>query len=150
MACDLFSLRALKTLGYTLVKWIKEWETIFALAPDGLYLLPGNPQFLGYIPQRFRVYRGQPSAAYSGILPKMERNINSEIIVPLKRIDQDLAYGNLKDFKLGEIQDFSSISNDAQKQGVPMWDVNSIQAKIGIKAKSDFNKIAQSIINKTQ
>ena len=149
MACDLFSLRALKTLGYTLDKWIKEWETIITLAPDGLYLMPGKPRFLGYIPQRFRVYRGHPSAAYKGILPKMGKNINNEIVVTLKRIDEKLADGSTKDFKIGEIQDFSSISNAAQKQGVPMWDVYPSEAKIGLKAKNDFKKIAESIINKT-
>jgi cellulose biosynthesis protein BcsQ len=59
VACDLFSVRALKTLGRTLASWISEWETIANLAPDGTYLLPGQPKFLGYIPQNFSLYRGE-------------------------------------------------------------------------------------------
>jgi cellulose biosynthesis protein BcsQ len=42
VACDLFSVRALKTLGRTLSSWISEWETIANLAPDGTYTNPHN------------------------------------------------------------------------------------------------------------
>jgi cellulose biosynthesis protein BcsQ len=60
-ALDEFSVRALKTLGFSLETWIQTWDTILDLAPDGIYLLPGKPKFLGYIAQRFRVYAGQIS-----------------------------------------------------------------------------------------
>jgi cellulose biosynthesis protein BcsQ len=33
-ACDLFSVRALKTLGHTLADWIQDWETIVSRAPS--------------------------------------------------------------------------------------------------------------------
>jgi cellulose biosynthesis protein BcsQ len=39
VACDLFSLRALKTLGRTLNNWINDWSTISDLAPEETYLL---------------------------------------------------------------------------------------------------------------
>src|SRR5690606_33335037 len=55
-ACDLFSVRALKTLGKSLNDWISDWRVISQLAPDSTLLLPGKPKFLGYILQRFRVY----------------------------------------------------------------------------------------------
>src|ERR1700688_2736002 len=29
--------------------WISDWRTVRELAPDGLYLLRGDPRFLGYI-----------------------------------------------------------------------------------------------------
>src|SRR6185295_16775895 len=54
VACDLFSVRALATLGQTLKRWILDWGTISSLAPDQTYLLRGNPKYLGYIPQRFK------------------------------------------------------------------------------------------------
>src|SRR5207249_3876696 len=47
VACDLFSLRALKTLGRTLSTWITDWDTIAELAPEDTYLLKGRPSFLG-------------------------------------------------------------------------------------------------------
>jgi cellulose biosynthesis protein BcsQ len=55
-ACDSFSVRAFKTLGQTLADWIRDWSTAVSLAPDNVYLLPGKPKMIGYIPQRFRVY----------------------------------------------------------------------------------------------
>src|SRR6266436_8952848 len=41
-ACDLFSIRALKTLGHTLSEWIRRWTEMSKLAPDDAYLLPGK------------------------------------------------------------------------------------------------------------
>jgi cellulose biosynthesis protein BcsQ len=46
-AYDLFSVRALKTLGRTLYSWIEDWKTIKELSPEDLYVLPGRPKFLG-------------------------------------------------------------------------------------------------------
>ena len=43
VAYDLFSVRALKTLGRTLGSWIQEWDTISDLAPEDTYLLPYSP-----------------------------------------------------------------------------------------------------------
>ena len=47
VACDIFSVRALRTLGRTLAGWIQDWKTIAALAPEGTYVLKGKPKFLG-------------------------------------------------------------------------------------------------------
>jgi cellulose biosynthesis protein BcsQ len=46
-ACDLFSVRALKTLGRSLYSWISQWRTMSELAPADMYVLPGHPKFLG-------------------------------------------------------------------------------------------------------
>src|SRR5205807_670667 len=94
-ACDLFSVRALKTLGHTLSNWIRDWDTISRLSPDDLYLLPGKPKFLGYIPQRFRVYRGQVIAGQSGYLVEIEKHIFSDIVAVLRKIDPALAVGSV-------------------------------------------------------
>ena len=57
-ACDLFSIRALKTLGRTLERWILDWQTIADFAPEGTYLLPGKPRFMGYIPAEVSSLQG--------------------------------------------------------------------------------------------
>src|SRR6266446_2260620 len=44
--CDVFSVRALRTLGRTLTRWITRWETFSHATPDGASLLPGRPRFL--------------------------------------------------------------------------------------------------------
>ena len=80
VACDLFSLRALKTLGRTLVDWVSAWKTICDLAPRDIYLLPGRPVFLGYIPERFRVYGGRPSADQSAFLSRIDKEVYAQVV----------------------------------------------------------------------
>jgi len=71
VACDLFSLRALKTLGRTLTSWITDWTTISDLAPEDIYLLNGRPRFLGYVPGGFRVFGGDVAQEPSHYLRKL-------------------------------------------------------------------------------
>lgn len=116
---DLFSIRAVKTLGHTLVGWIRGWETIGELAPDGLYLLPGKPAFLGYIPQRYRVYGRQPSKQFAKFVPMLERRIQSDLVSVLSQVDKDLILPTaIRDYKLGEVKDFGSLANESQRLGV--------------------------------
>ena len=46
VACDLFSLRAITTLGHTLDKWIRDIDTISGLAPSSTELLLGRPKLI--------------------------------------------------------------------------------------------------------
>ncbi|MGH2509648.1 MAG: ParA family protein [Ktedonobacteraceae bacterium] len=70
-ACDLFSTRALSTLGQSLASWIREWQLISQLAPDDVPMLPGRPRFMGYILQKFRMYGGQISGGYASYVAKL-------------------------------------------------------------------------------
>jgi hypothetical protein len=150
-ACDVFSVRALKTLGHTLFEWIKDWEIIASLAPDDLYLLKGKPRFLGYIPQRFRVYRGQPSTAYASYLSKLEKNVESEIIAVLRRINGRLAPKSVSETMLEQIQDFGALANAAQEEGVPLWKVHgagNIESRES--AKQLFLNLSKQIIKRAE
>lgn len=49
-ACDEFSIRAIRSVGYTMERWITQWSDIADLAPDGTYLLPGRPCFWDTFP----------------------------------------------------------------------------------------------------
>jgi hypothetical protein len=109
-ACDLFSLRALKTLGHTLVNWIEDWRTILELASEDMYLLPGLPSFLGYIPQRYRVWGGRPAADFSKYLPRIERSIGADVVGVLKRADPNLVPGSATGNQLGQIKDFGRLA----------------------------------------
>jgi cellulose biosynthesis protein BcsQ len=75
VAADLFSLRALKTLGRALVDWIQAWDTIAALAPTEIELLPGRPAFLGYIAEGFKVYGGTPAQKYASFLSRIDKEV---------------------------------------------------------------------------
>lgn len=145
-ACDQFSVRALKTLGHTLLGWIKDWETAVSFAPDGIYLLPGRPKFLGYIPQRFRVYRGLPSSSYSLYFSKIEKNISSEIVSVFRKEDPELAARSMRDLKIGEIKDLGQLANAGQSQGLPVWEVTEGTPDQKNVAKELFEAIANNII----
>lgn len=125
VACDLFSLRALKTLGRTLAEWIKSWSTISDLAPDGTYLLPGEPSFLGYIPEGFKTYGGVVAKEHSKFLSRIEKEVHSQIVSLLTEISPSLAAGRLRDFRLGEIKNFGALVPASQTSGVPLYEVSA-------------------------
>lgn len=148
-ACDLFSIRALKTLGHSLVSWVTEWETIVDLAPESAYLLPGKPKFLGYIPQRFKVYGGQVATDYSKYLPRIERGIASDIISVLRRADPELVLPFSSSYQLGQVKDFASLATASQMQGVPIKDVKTGTPDQREVAKKEFADIAEKIVDLT-
>jgi cellulose biosynthesis protein BcsQ len=149
-ACDLFSVRALKTLGYTLQTWISQWRTIRELAPDDTQLLPGKPVFMGYIPQRFRVYRGQVAQGYSGYMSRVERHISSDIVNVLKKVDPKLVPFPLSDIRLGQIKDFGTIANAGQHTGLAMFDVQSAPQAQRDEARNAFYAIAKKVIKRAE
>ncbi len=149
-ACDLFSRRALKSLGHTLARWIQDWQTIKEIAPNNIYLMPGTPRFLGYIPQRFKVYGGHITSVSSSYVSQIEKVVFSDIISILHKIDSDLAPRTLRGAKLGEVKDYATLVQLAQDQGVPLSKVTGSTQDQKDGAEKSFNKIANAIISKTQ
>jgi hypothetical protein len=125
VACDLFSLRALKTLGRTLVDWISSWRTISDLAPEGISLLPGRPIFLGYIPEGFRIYAGVVTQEHSAFLSRIEKEIYGQIVALLRDVDPDLISGHLQQLKLGEVKHFGALIPASQREGLPLHEVGA-------------------------
>lgn len=123
-ACDLFSVRALKTLGKSLFDWISEWQIISQLAPDNAMLLPGKPKYLGYILQRFRMYGDSLASQFASYASKLERTTHSDIVEVLRKIDKELAKGTISQNKLGQVKDFASLVPLSQTQGVAFFDVD--------------------------
>ena len=145
-ACDEFSIRALKTLGRTLATWISEWRTIVDLAPENVYLLPGMPRFLGYIPQRFRLYGGQPTFEYSLFLPRLDKQISADIVKVLHRIDPALVVDRSNSPRLGQVPDFSGRASTSQRLGLPIQFVGNVfQNEV---SRSAFLPIAKKIIRR--
>jgi len=145
-ACDLFSPRALTTLGRTLVNWITDWHVISSIAPVSKEMLPGRPKFLGYIPQRFRVYRGVVTSGHSAIMGQIGRNIGSDIVNVLRATDPSLAAPASTDFKLGEVKDFGTVASTSQIEGVPIEDSTAAAPEQRDKAHVTFEGIAKKII----
>lgn len=148
VACDLFSVRALKTLGRTIATWIEEWRTISQLAPPGAELLPGHPKFLGYVPQRIRVYRGQPSGQHSKYLSRIERHMQSDVIQVLKMVDETLAE-KVSGSRLGNIKDFGVIVAAAQMEGIPLANVTEGALYQREEAEKAFRGIAEQILKRS-
>ncbi len=146
-ACDEFSLRALKTLGRTLANWITDWRTIVDLAPENAYLLPGMPRFLGYIPQRFRMYGGSPTSEYSVFLHRLDRQIAADVVKVLKRIDPALVPDKTSSPRLGQVPDFSGRASTSQRLGRPIQFVGNLAQYEA--ARDAFLPIAKKIIRRT-
>ncbi len=146
-ACDSFSVRAFKTLGQTLAEWIKDWSTAISLAPDNVYLLPGKPRMIGYIPQRFRVYGGNVASNFSQFLPRIDRRISADVGAVLRGIDKALAPLEFQS-RLGLVRDFGRRAVLGQEQGVPIWNVGN--ADENAHAKAIFHGIARKIIERAR
>ena len=150
VACDLFSLRALKTLGRTLGDWIGAWSTICDLAPRDMYLLPGRPVFLGYIPEGFRVYGGRASSEHSAFLSRIDKEVSSQIVQVLRGVHPSLAPGRSSGFKLGEIKHFGQLVLASQNEGKPIYDVTKGSAEQRMTAREAFRALAKKVADRTR
>ncbi len=149
-ACDLFSVRALKTLGHTLSNWIEDWRIVKSLAPDDIALLQGFPRFLGYIPQNFNVYGQAMAKNHASYLAKFERQLYKDVVAELRKINKTLVPSLGSEIrKLGLVKDFATLVARSQEQGVPLWRVKRTPAYRKQSAHRTFEKIADSIIKYT-
>jgi cellulose biosynthesis protein BcsQ len=144
VAADLFSLRALKTLGRTLVEWITTWDTIADLAPEGTPLLPGRPQFLGYIPQGFRTYGGVVIQQQSAFLSQIDTEVQSQLVALLRAIDSDLVTAH-PSLRLGEVRHFGQIVPASQREGAPLSEATVGTDEQRSAAAEAFSAIAAAI-----
>ncbi|MBN1343598.1 MAG: ParA family protein [Phycisphaerae bacterium] len=146
VACDLFSTRALSTLGQTLKRWVLDWATIEALAPDGVYLLRGKPHFMGHIPQRFKTYGQAMASVPAGFFRRVEKRIYADVIAVLKELRPPLAQGTGSERRLGQVKDFSTTAQRAQLQGVPISRVEGGNESHKTQALHAFRSIAKAIV----
>lgn len=154
VAADLFSLRALSTVGRSLAKWIEDWQTIrkLAIAGERARLPKGMPAYLGYITSAFKVNSGRNAAnPHAEWERKIAPRVLSRVIEPLRGIDEDLIPegGN----KLGGIKHFHSLAPEAQRQGVAIGDlrgrVNPGHYPQVDEARDEFAHVAAEIIRRT-
>ena len=146
-ACDLFSVRALKTLGRSLHSWMSQWRTMIELAPPDVYVFPGRPKFLGYIPQSYSVYRGGIVRNQARYLALLERSIQSDILSLLKEFDVSIKGASPK---LGEVKDFGTLVAASQTEGVPIYSVRTAGTpEQRAAAAQAFQEIAEKIIRQT-
>ena len=150
VACDLFSVRALATLGTTLSKWIIDSRTINSIAPDGAPVLPSLPVFLGYIPQRFKVYGQTMAQQPRKYFRQIRRRVFTDVSSVLRQVDRALAPPSTIDPQIGAVKDFASLVQAAQREGVAIWECSSYtRPEEQEVAKQAFDQIAKYIIDNT-
>ena len=145
VACDLFSVRALATLGQAISTWMKDADTVNAIAPDDMPLLKAKPALLGYIPQRFRMY-GQVMAKEAGsYLREIKNRIYDDVASVLREHDESLAPPQAEDPKLGQVKDMTSLVQVAQREGVAIWGCSGGAPAERNAAKRTFVHIAKRL-----
>ena len=149
VACDLFSVRALATLGQTIKKWIMDAHTIRQIAPDKTLLLKAAPKFLGYMPQRFKIYGRTMTKQASFYLRRIKSRVHEDVASVLHQIDKDLAPKRSADPVVGTVRDFTTIVQKAQQEGVAIWECSSTNTQGKEAARKSFFEIASRIIDQT-
>lgn len=119
VAADLFSLRALSTVGRSATRWIADWKTIRGLATidNQKKLLHGNPVYLGYITSAYKVSSGRNSTRpHEYWESKIAPRVSTRVVSALHTINPALA--PFSSNKLASIKDFHSLSPQAQDFGL--------------------------------
>ncbi len=154
VAADLFSLRALTTVGRSITKWIKDWETICKLATteDTLNMFSGRPAFMGYVTSAFKVNSGRNAAnPHADWEKRIAPRVRDRVVEPLKHIDSNLTPGDGN--KLGAVKHFHSLAPEAQKHSVAIGKLRGIvnpghYASVD-EAASEFGQLAHEIIRRS-
>ena len=154
VAADLFSLRALSTVGRSVAKWITDWQTIRELAngQDEAPLLSGRPCYLGYITSAFKVRKGNnatdPHAQWER---RIAPRVRDKIVKDIRTADQSLVIP--PPYKVGAVKHFQSLAAEAQQYGVPIsglnGHVNPGYSPAIADARSTFTALANEIIRRT-
>jgi cellulose biosynthesis protein BcsQ len=154
VAADLFSLRALSTVGRSVAKWIDGWTTVRGLATTETrkQLFLGKPAFLGYITSAFKVNAGRnASNPHADWERKIAPRVRDRVIKDLEAIDKALVP---KDgvYKLGGVKHFHSLAPEAQKVGLAIGDlrgfVNAGHYPQVDEAKEEFEQLAATIMQR--
>ncbi len=148
-ACDLFSSRALKTLGYALSDWVATWKRVVEMAPDGTVLLAGSPTLLGFIPQGFRIYGGRMASAPLVALGTLGPRVIDFVWKPLQKALGHASAEKPTKLKLVEVKDFGSLVTRSQEQGHPIWGVEGGNVDSKEHAKKLFADLAKRVIEAT-
>ncbi len=161
MASDLFSLRALPSVGQSLDTWIRQWGTAKSVAPALSFPLPpGRPKVLGYVSQQFNIYRGEATMAFSAWIDKMPSAIKDGLLDPLSA-HQDGQGGTLAepaasgDAKVGDLKNFHSLVPHAQNLRRAIFELEADDVIRGGQltrardSEGQFRELCEEIIRRT-
>lgn len=158
MASDLFSIRALPSVGGSLDTWIRQWKTAQSVAPKLSFDLPnGLPKVLGYVSQQFNIYRGEATMAFSRWIDQMPENIDRGLLEPLAQ-HPDGHGGTLADPartlgpSVGDLKNFHSLVPHAQSLRQAIFElrtddvVRGAQVTRARQSEEQFRELCENII----
>jgi len=154
VAADLFSLRALSTVGRSLARWVRDWKTVRDLASvgDKEKLLRGWPMFLGYVTSAYKVSSGRnatrPHEYWEG---KIAPRVRDRIVEDLRRVSPTLVPFSGSN-KIAMIKDFHSLAPQAQVNGLA---IGKLKGKVNPgyysqveEAAAEFYTLAREVIKR--
>lgn len=118
---DLYSLRALSTVGHSVSKWVTDWTTVRQLASPTAKttLMAGSPQYLGYLASAYQTYGGRKAKPHEYWERMIPARVKTRVVDELKRISADLVPA-APPFKLGDVPDIHSLAAASQEKGLPV------------------------------
>lgn len=151
VAADLFSLRALDTVGRSIDRWIRDWATIRSLATPSSQrrLVNGNPVYLGYVTSAYKVFSGRSSTKPHDYWErKIAPRVKDRVVDVLVAIDPHFVPYSPNN-KLAAIKNFHSLAPQAQSLGIAIGKlggyVNSgYNAQVALAAR-EFGSLAKEI-----
>lgn len=154
VAADLFSLRALSTVGRSLARWVRDWKTVRELAtPEHrAEILRGKPVYLGYITSAYKVSSGRaatrPHDYWEG---KIAPRVQARVIADLRKEDTALV-PFASTAKIAAIKDFHSLAPQAQAAGLAIGklkgQVNSGYYAQVQEAAEEFESLAREVVKR--
>jgi hypothetical protein len=155
VSADLFSLRALSTVGRSLGRWIRDWKTIRKLASsvDCKTLLEGRPVYLGYITSAYKVASGRlATRPHEYWEAKIAPRVRDRIVEDIREVDSAIVPYNGN--KLAAIKNFQSLAPQAQEFGLAIGKlkghVNPGYYPQIEEANDEFQALAREIVKRTK
>lgn len=149
---DLYSLRALTTVGRSIARWVRDWSTVRGLAStaDQKRLLHGEPHYLGYVSSAYKEYggrRAEPHEHWERMIPP---RVKLRVVDELRAVNGSLV--GAAPYKLGDIPHFHSLAATAQELGIPVGKlrghVNSGNNPRIDELRAHFETLAQAVLKR--
>jgi len=152
VAPDLFSLRALSTVGRALARWISDWRTVRAIASgeEQKRLLPGSPRFIGYLVSQFKAASGRKAQPHEYWEAKIAPRVTKRVVEELRTVDPALV--PVTSYKVGEVPNYQALAAAAQDAGKAFGNLRGyVNTGYNDKiddAKATFKKIASEVLKR--
>jgi cellulose biosynthesis protein BcsQ len=152
---DLYSLRALTTVGRSLSRWVTDWQTVKALAStaEKKRLIHGRPKYLGYIASAYQTYGGRKAKPHEYWEQRIPARVKSRVADVLRKQVGAHAVAPAP-HKLGDVPDFHSLAASSQEFGVA---VGKLRGKVDSghyprvdEIRSRFREIARTITKRME